>query len=383
VEKIVIVGNGIAGLTAADSLKHAGFGGQITIIGAEKHRPYSRPALSKAAMHEVGEITAHLLPEPDHGATERLGVSAKFLNTLKNELTLSNGQVEHFDGLVIATGIHPRKLREDLDLELTFRNLEDAIALRELLKSAPDVVVIGAGVLGMELASVCQEAGCRVRVIPKRSPMFASLGEYLGNFFMAAAESKGVEFLSVQAGNVRESGGKKIVVLQDGTELETDLIITAIGDSPNTDWLEDSGLLIDGELQVDSRGRVSPNIVAAGDVASLPFPDGSRRIPLWTSAIEQAKVAANSLLLGDEAPELDFQPYFWTEQFGYALKACGNLPVSGIPQNIDGDVAREPSLMRWQNPDGTGTAVAINYRIPIPKLRALSRQAPSAENQQV
>jgi autotransporter-associated beta strand protein len=130
----------------------------------------------------------------------------------------------------------------------------------------------------------------------------------------------------------------------------------------------------EGTLRVTPAGSVGSGTIFVAPSAAF--------VMEGYSDFSVAKVAANSLLLGDEAPELDFQPYFWTEQFGYALKACGNLPVSGIPQYIDGDVASEPSLMRWQNPDGTGTAVSVNYRIPIPKLRALSRQAPSAENQQ-
>lgn len=385
-KSLLIVGNGIAGLTAADSMRAHGFHGEITVIGAEQHQPYSRPALSKSTMNQENSITAHLLPVPEHGAKEILGVSAVGLNINLQEVSLSSGESLPFEGLLIATGVRPRKIREDLGLEFTFRNLEDAINLRERLIEKPDVIVIGAGVLGMELASTCQQAGCRVRVIPRQKPMLGSLGTYLGDFFTKAAKLNGVEFLEVSVVDIRESAGKKFVLLNGGAELQTDLIITAIGDSPNVEWLKDSGLLTNEELRVDTRGRVissqgvMENIVAAGDVASVPVGDTYKRIPLWTSAVEQAKVAALTLLSGGEAPELDFQPYFWTEQFGYSLRACGNLPLVGDPQYIEGNPYEEPSLMRWQNADNTGTAVSINFRIPIPKLRALSRQAPSEEN---
>jgi NADPH-dependent 2,4-dienoyl-CoA reductase/sulfur reductase-like enzyme len=155
------------------------------------------------------------------------------------------------------------------------------------------------------------------------------------------------------------------------------LVITTIGDQPNTEWWVDSGLMTNGELEVDSRGRLRPHIVAAGDVAAIATVHGNKRVPLWTSAIEQAKVAAKTLLHGDDAPELDFQHYFWTDQFGLSLKACGNFPVVGEPGYVEGTPGEEPALLRWENADGTGTAVSINYRIPIPKLRALSRQAPA------
>lgn len=377
-QHIVIVGNGIAGLTAADTLKDAGFAGKITIVGEERHQPYSRPALSKSAMHDEGDISSHLLPAPEHGANEILGVKAVGLDQAEQLIELSNGDQLHYDGLIIATGIHPRKVREDLDVEFTFRNVEDATALRDLLKTKPRVAVIGAGVLGMELASTCQEAGCEVTVIPRRKPMLGSLGDYLGELFINAAEARGVHFSPFFAKDVGERAGQKFVVLADESELKADLIITAVGDSPNTDWLANSDLLQDGELKVDSRGRLAKNIVAAGDVAAIPTLSGHQRIPLWTSAIEQAKVAARALLEGEETPALDFQPYFWTEQFGLALKACGNLPLVGEPEYVEGQPGEEPCLMRWANADGTGTAVSINYRIPIPKLRALSRQLPSA-----
>src|SRR5690606_32270555 len=104
---------------------------------------------------------------------------------------------------------------------------------------------------------------------------------------------------------------------------------------------------------------------------------GRRRIPLWSSAIEQAKTAAAALVRGDEAPPLRFQPYFWTEQFGLGLKAVGDLPVDGEPAYLDG-APGGPSLMRWFHDDGAGTAVALNYRIPIPRLRRVSREVSQA-----
>lgn len=376
-QRIVVVGNGIAGLTAADELRAQGFDGQLTIVGQEIHAPYSRPALSKSALHEEGDVTAHLLPEPEHGADEILGVSVSRLNVDAQVLHLDNGMTLDFDGLVIATGIRPRKLREDLDLEMTFRNFEDALRLREALKSQPKVIVIGAGVLGMEIASSCVAAGSDVTVVSRRKPLLAFMGEYLADIFAQAALNAGVKFVSPAAVDVRQGNGVREVILEDGQVLSADLIITTIGDQPNTEWLADSGLMTDGELEVDTRGRLMPHIVAAGDVAAIATVHGMSRVPLWTSAIEQAKVAAKTLLQGDDAPELDFQHYFWTDQFGFALKACGNFPVVGEPGYQEGNPSSEPTLMRWENADGTGTAVSLNYRIPIPKLRALSRQAPA------
>ncbi|MET1043514.1 MAG: FAD-dependent oxidoreductase [Microbacteriaceae bacterium] len=162
------------------------------------------------------------------------------------------------------------------------------------------------------------------------------------------------------------------MVLADGTVIEAELVISAVGDAPNVEWLASSGLLTKGTLEVDSRGRVRLDILAAANVARFPTRRGIRRIPLWTSAIEQSKVAAQALIRGDDAPELELQRYFWTEQFGLSLKASGFLPLTGEPEVIDGDAHGSPGLMRWSHDDGSATAVAVNYRIPIPKLRKVA-----------
>lgn len=378
-ENIVVVGNGIAGTTAATTLREHGYRGRITIIGAEQHAPYSRPALSKSALFETGAICSHVLPAADHEAHMLLGVAATGLDLASRQLTLSDGSLREFDGLIIASGIRPRKLRPDLPHEHTFRNVEDAERVRDLLRSQPRVAIIGAGVLGMELASACAAAGSSVTVICRGKPLHASLGPFLAGLMWDAAARRGVQAVHSHAVDVRAAaheGGACDVVLADGSAVTADLVISAIGDVPNTGWLAASGLLTDGELRVDSRGRVAPGVVAAGDVAAIPGANGHARVPLWTSAIEQARVAARALLLGDAAPELVYDQYFWTDQFGLALKACGTLPVAGQPGYIQGHPGEAPALMRWRNADGSGTAVSINYRMAVSKLRALGRQAP-------
>lgn len=377
-ENIVVVGNGIAGTTAATTLRDHGYRGRITIIGAEPHAPYSRPALSKSALSETGEFHSHLLPPADHDADVLLGVAATGLDLANRRLKLSDGSDRDFDGLIIASGIRPRKLRPDLLHERTFRNVEDAEGLRRLLRSTPRVAIIGAGVLGMELASACAASGSSVSVICRGKPLHSSLGCFLADLVLSAAVRQGVKILHPHAIDVRDSASERgacEVVLSDGSTVTADLVISAIGDVPNTDWLEQSGLLTDGELRVDSRGRLAPGVVAAGDVAAIPGENGHCRVPLWTSAIEQAKVAAQALLFGDAAPELAYDQYFWTDQFGLAIKACGPLPVRGEPEYIEGKPGAQPALMRWRDAVGSGTAVSINYRMPIVKLRALRRQA--------
>ncbi|MGM0931216.1 MAG: NAD(P)/FAD-dependent oxidoreductase [Actinomycetota bacterium] len=380
-ERIVVVGNGIAGLTASDSLRAAGFDGELTIVGDEHHAPYSRPALSKAALLDAEEMTSHQLPASTHEARELLGRRALQLDADVKAVVLDDGNILAYDGLVIASGSRARRLASADPAarrhELTLRTLEDALELRRRIADKPSVVVVGGGALGMEIASGCLAAGCEVTLASHHQPMAQQLGPHLSEVFLAAGLSQGLRFAPSRAVGLRDDDGRPLVDLADGSTLAADLVVSAIGDIPNTEWLADSGLLTCGRLEVDSRGRVRPDIVAAGDVAAFPTSRGIARIPLWTSAIEQSKAAALALLNGENAPELSFSPYFWTEQFGLSLKAIGHLPLDGAPEYLEGAPGGDSALMRWTHPDGTGTAAALNYRIPIPKLRRLANPAPA------
>ncbi|MGW3590171.1 NAD(P)/FAD-dependent oxidoreductase [Streptomyces fungicidicus] len=372
--RVVVVGNGIAGLTAADTLREAGFDGELTVVGDEPHPAYSRPALSKALLLDEDDLTSHELPPAGHGATELLGVRATGLDVDRRRVTLDDGTQLPYDRLVLATGSRARRL-SGLPGELTLRGLDDALSLRGRLAAAPSVVVVGGGPLGMEIASGCRAAGCEVTLVSQGVPLVLQLGPYLAGVFAGAAREHGLTVLETAAARIEGHGANARVVLDEGTVLEADVVLTAAGDIPNTEWLAGSGLTAKGAVPVDSRGLVRPDVAAVGDLAAFPTAHGVRRVPLWSSAIEQAKVAARALLRGDEAPPLDFQPYFWTEQFGLSLKAVGHLPAEGEPKYVDGAPGGGPALMRWPHQDGTADTVALNYRIAIPRLRRMTRAA--------
>ncbi len=276
---------------------------------------------------------------------------------------------------MLATGSRSRRL-SDLHEELTLRTLDDALALRGRLAARPSVVVVGGGPLGMEVASGCLAAGCRVTVVSQGIPLALQLGRHLAGIFLAAAYERGLTVVQTGSAALERRGGAVRVILEEGEVLEAQLVVTAAGDVPNTQWLGDTGLIRNGLLEVDARCRVRGvrGVAAAGDLAAIPTPYGMRRIPLWSSAIEQAKVAAAALIRGDKADPLRFQPYFWTEQFGVSLKAVGYLPVEGPPAYLDGGPGG-PALLRWAREDGSAVAAAVNYRIPIPRLRRLSQVA--------
>lgn len=367
---IVVVGSGIAGLTACDTLRAEGFDGRITVIGDELVAPYSRPALSKAMLRDEDDLTSHLLPEATHGAIERRGIAAVGVDVDRQRVRLSDGDEVPYDALVIATGTRARRLgpggHSD---EYTVRTLADALALRARLASRPSVVVVGGGPLGMEIASAAIGAGCATTLVAKGRPLADHLGALLAARFHDAALAQGLKIVTTDSAEVVTRDGSPVVALGDGTVIETQVIVSAIGDTPNIEWLVASGLLAGGALVVDRRGLVRPNIAAAGDVAAFPHAGRVARVPLWTSAIDQAKVAAAALLRLD-APELTFQQYFWTEAFGISLKAIGPTPVVGEPEIVEG--TGERGVLRWRQPDGTATAVALDYRVPIPRLRRVT-----------
>ncbi|WP_406723707.1 FAD/NAD(P)-binding oxidoreductase [Streptomyces sp. GD-15H] len=337
--RVVVVGNGIAGLTAADTFREAGFDGELTIVGDEPRPAYSRPALSKALLLDSDDMSSHELPPAGHGATELLGVRATGLDLDRRRVTLDDGTDLPYDRVVLATGSRARRL-SDLPEELTLRGLDDALSLRGRLADKPSVVVVGGGPLGMEIASGCLAAGCRVTVVSQGVPLILQLGPYLADVFVKAALDQGLTVVETAAARLERRDGSTRVVLDEGAVLDAEMIITAAGDVPNTEWLADTGLAAKGAIPVDQRGLVRPDVAAVGDLAAFPTPHGLRRIPLWSSAIEQAKVAATALVHGDESPPLRFQPYFWTEQFGLSLKAVGHLPVEGEPTYVDGQPGR-------------------------------------------
>ncbi|MBQ0826525.1 NAD(P)/FAD-dependent oxidoreductase [Streptomyces tagetis] len=373
--RVVVVGNGIAGLTSAHTLREAGFDGELTVVGDEPHPAYSRPALSKALLADRADTAAHHLPPPGHGATELRGVRATGLDTGRRIVTLDDGTELPYDRVVLATGSRARRLSA-LPGELTVRALDDALLLRERLASRPPVVVVGGGPLGMEIASGCRAAGCAVTLVSQGPPLVDRLGAHLSRVFAAAAREHGVTLVECGSARLEEGAGHTRVVLDDGRVLEAPTLVTAVGDVPNTRWLAGTGLVADsGAVPVDARGLAAPGIAAVGDLAALPAPHGPGRVPLWSSAIEQAKVAARALVRDDEEPPPRLEPYFWTEQFGLSLKAVGRLPRQGAPEYVEGGPGGGPALMRWPHPDGSAAVAALGLRVPVPRLRRMSRAA--------
>ena len=379
-DSIVVVGASLAGVSPVGALRQQGHDGQVILIGDEADRPYARPPLSKAVLQGTQEPGDTTLPALDCDVELILGDGAVELNVAEHRVGLHSGRSTAFDHLVIATGSRPRTIRPDARGETVLRSLRDCVSLRRTLREErPSVLILGGGFLGMEVASVCRALGLPVTVVDITEPLERALGPVLSARFRQAAADAGARLLSTEAG-FHLLGEEKLtgIRLLDGTVIEADLVITAIGDVPNTEWLSGSGLETAGDsVLIDDRCAAAPGIYAVGDVTAWRDPDGTvRRRPHYSQAIDQARIAAHALLGGTgPAPRIP-PPYFWTDMFQLYLRICGEIPVGTAPEIIEGDLEAGSALLGWKVAGQPVAAAALNYKIPVPRLRNLITTRP-------
>ncbi|MET8873207.1 FAD-dependent oxidoreductase [Nocardia sp. NPDC004604] len=376
--RLVVVGGSQAGCVTAAALRQFGFDGEITVIGDERHRPYARPPLSKGVLGGTEPDDSVFLSTADDLDIVG-GVRAVRLDMERKLVELSDKDSIRYDGLVVATGARARRLSRHGE-EVTLRTLDDAIHLRERFDNAREVAVAGGGFLGLEIASTAASLGKAVTVIDQITPLAGRLGPLLSDMVLTAAAEAGVK-VRVSTGGVElrpgRHGGDRLQST-DGTVLaEADVVVTAVGDVPNVEWLHGSGIALNGGVVVDADCRVAPDIVAAGDVTSAPGVDGRYgRTPHWWNASAQATTAASTLLGREPETRPGSRASFcWTEAFGLRIRIAGQLPPIGEPVVVGGSLEDRSVLLAWSPPDGgtgIGTAAAVNFPISAPKLRRLA-----------
>ncbi|RWH78073.1 FAD-dependent oxidoreductase [Mesorhizobium sp.] len=333
-DRVVVVGASVAGVTAAETLRRRGFDGSINLVGAEIHLPYDRPPLSKQVLTGAWDADRVTFRDPatldQLHVDMRLGVRAVGLDTNNRTVELQGGERLPYDGLIIATGLAPRRLSAGHDLAgvHVLRTIEDALALRRALRPGRRLVVIGAGFLGCEVAAVACEAGLQVCVVdPSPTPMLQQLGQDIGQRAATLHRERGVD-IRCGARVLRLIGNGTVtgVELETGDVLDADVVLVAIGSTPETDWLANSGLTIDNGVLCDATCRAAPGVYAAGDVARWwQRTLGTYvRVEHRMNATEQA-IAAASNLLGADIPFTPI-PYFWTDQYDVKIQAYGSFP---------------------------------------------------------
>ena len=338
--RVAIVGASAAGLAVATGLRDEGFDGEIVLVGAEDALPYDRPPLSKKGF--TGQLDSVALTDTAELAELqldlRLGATARALDPARKTLTLEYGEEIPFDACALATGATPIRLPGPGQV---LRSFEDALAIDRALERASKVIVIGAGVLGCELAALAREKRADALVVDLLDgPMLDKLGPAVSGRLEALHREKGVAFrlgtgVAEIAGDAQ--GGYR-VVLDDGSAQDCDLVLVAVGCRPVVDWLEGSGVPLANGVRCDVYCEALPGIYAAGDVASWPSPRYGRRLRIEhrMNATEQGMAVAANILGAREA--FDLIPFFWTDQYDAKIQVFGVIDGS-----LDSDILTENS----------------------------------------
>lgn len=333
--RVVVVGASLAGLRAIEALRGRGFDGELLLLGDEPHRPYDRPPLSKQLLRgqwDAERIVLRKEPWDELDVELRLGTSAVALEPREQVVRLADGGSERYDGLVIATGASPRRLPfgHELGGVHVLRTLDDAQAIARELGAGPRVCVIGAGFIGLEVAASCRALGLSVSAVESMPcPLANKLGTQMAELIVSLHREHGVD-LRLGARVEALEGGERVeaVRLAGGERLVADLVVVGIGVTPNTGWLESSGIALEDGVLCDASLKTSlPSVVAAGDVARFDNPVfGERmRVEHWTNAVGQASVAVERLLAGRAASSRKFEsvPYFWSDQYEHKIQFAG------------------------------------------------------------
>ncbi|WP_329343907.1 FAD-dependent oxidoreductase [Streptomyces sp. NBC_00663] len=358
---IVVVGASAAGLAAAETLRREGYAGPLTLVGDEPHAPYDRPPLSKQILS--GEWRPDRLPlrtPADLAALDldlRLGGAATGLQLGERTVRLADGTTLSYDGLILATGVRPRRLPGEGAHVL--RTLDDALTLRDRLGPGRRLVVVGAGFLGAEAAAVARRLGTEVILLePAPVPLAHAVGAEVGRMLARVHLDEGVDLrCGTGVTEVTEDG----VLLASGEVVEADEVLVAIGSVPNTAWLDGSGLAVADGVVCDVYGEAARNVYAAGDVARWhnPLFGTSMRIEHRTHAAEMGMAVARNLLAPEARKPFAPVPYFWSDQYGMKVQAYGFLRGHDEVAVVEGDLAERRFVALYRAGERVSGVLAV------------------------
>ncbi|MFX0573657.1 NAD(P)/FAD-dependent oxidoreductase [Nocardia nepalensis] len=365
-QHFVIVGGGLAAAKLAEALRDNDFAGTVTLISAEDCLPYDRPPLSKE--HLLGKKSLEeFTVDPgqwyrDHHIDVRLGTEISAIDPNAKTVTLPDGSTLGYDKLALATGSTPRRLPipgMDARRVYTLRTIGDSDALIELFGTARRLVIIGAGWIGLEVAAAARAAQVEVTIVEAaEQPLLAALGPEMGRVFAELHRDHGVDLRF--GAQVREITTHEVetdlatgVRLADGTVIEGDAVLVAIGASPNTELAAAAGLATDGGVLVDAGLATSdPDIVAVGDIAEQQHPVLGRRIRVehWANALNQPAVAAQTML--GKPASYERLPYFFTDQYDLGMEYNGYAAPGDYAQVVvRGDQSKREFIAFWLDAD--------------------------------
>jgi len=389
-QTFVIVGGGLAGAKAAETLREEGFDGRVVLIGEEDVAPYERPPLSKDYLRgEAGRDAIWAQEEgwyDAHDVELRVGTKVNELALSSSEVVLDGGERIGFDQLLLATGSSAKRLPipgADLDGVRLLRTVHDSDALREALTPGVRVVIIGAGWIGCEVAASAKQRGAEVTMVaPEDVPLERVLGPEVGAIYREVHASKGVELaLGVGVDAIEGSGSVTGVRTSDGSVHAADLVVVGVGAAPRLELAEAAGLKVDGGVLTDDRLRTSaPNVFAAGDIADAEHPIlGDRiRVEHWGTALEQGPAAARNMLGQDLAYERI--PYFFSDQYEVGMEYAGYAPAYDRVV-FRGDPSTFEFLAFWMRGDRVAAGMNVNVWDVNDDIQALVRSRASVDDE--
>jgi 3-phenylpropionate/trans-cinnamate dioxygenase ferredoxin reductase subunit len=380
--RIVIVGAGLAGATAAATMREQGYEDDLLLLGAELHRPYELPPLSKRVLLAEGD-------EPDwvheenfyvkHGIDLRRGVEATRIELGSRTVSDSHGGEHPFDRLLLATGSRPRTLNlpgADLEGIRTLRAIDDSLELRAAIEAARRVVIVGGGWIGCEAAAAARTLGAEVTVVEGRPlPLAEVLGDEVAGVFKSLHDEHGVQWkLGGSVAAFTGEGTVDGVQLADGTKIPGDVVLVAVGAAPRTELARAAGLdaADDGGISVDAGLRTAaPDVYAAGDIASHFHPRYGRRVRSehWANAKGQGEQAGKNLV-GEHEPYLA-APYFFTDQYDLGCEYRGLTDVDTAELVVRGDLAARDFTAFWLERGRVAAAMNVNQWDDVDALQAL------------
>ena len=380
----LIIGAGLTGAKAAETLREEGFEGGVVLVGAENERPYERPPLSKDYLRrEVGREKVYVHDEgfyAKHDIELLLGRTAEHLDVSTSEIELDSGERLSYDRLLLATGAQPRRLSipgAELDGVLYLRSVEDSDTLRERLDRGGAVVVVGAGWIGAEVAASARQRGLEVTVLdPLAVPLERVLGVEVGAVYRDIHSDHGTRML--MGTGVEAFEGEEVVErvrTSDGRELQCDFVVVGVGVEPRTELAAKAGIAVDNGIAVDEFLETSaPGIFAAGDVANADHPFyGSRiRVEHWANALNQGPAAARNML-GQGGP-YERLPYFFSDQYDVGME------YTGFARDWDrvvfrGDPAEREFVAFWIAEDRVVAGMNVNvWELTDPIKRLISER---------
>jgi 3-phenylpropionate/trans-cinnamate dioxygenase ferredoxin reductase component len=383
----VIVGAGMAGGKAVETLREEGFDGRIVLLGAEPDRPYERPPLSKDYLRGEAERQTIYLQEDagwyaEHDVELRPSTVVASLDVADGAVVLADGERVGYDRLLLATGAEPKRLPvpgADLDGVHVLRTVEDSDALRAVLDAGGRLVVVGAGWIGCEVAASARQRGMEVTLIESLSvPLERVLGPELGAFYRDVHLDHGVE-LRLGDGVEAFEGGDRVerVRTSDGASVECDAVVVGIGVAPRTELAEgvldvDDGIVVDAGLRASVDG-----VFAAGDVANHDHPLlGRLRVEHWANALEQGPAAARAMLGQDAA--YDRVPYFFSDQYDVGMEYAGHSRP-GDEVVFRGDPATREFIAFWLRDGRVAAGMNVNVWDVNEQIQALVREGATVE----